>query len=76
MEIQIIFISLWKYIIEEIFLVWRLIPMYGRIIKIDKETATILTDENRVIVVNPLFLPINFMSGDIVELAGDKIVLR
>lgn len=50
--------------------------MYGRIIKIDKETATILTDENRVIVVNPLFLPINFMSGDIVELAGDKIVLR
>jgi hypothetical protein len=50
--------------------------MYGRITNIGEEATTILTEENRVIVVNSLFLPVQLKSGDTVELDEDKIVLR
>jgi hypothetical protein len=50
--------------------------MYGRITNIGEEATTILTEENRVIVVNSLFLPVRLKSGDTVELDDDKIVLR
>lgn len=50
--------------------------MYGKITNIGEETTTILTEENRVIEVNSLFLPLQFKSGDMVELEEDKIVLR
>lgn len=50
--------------------------MQGRITDIGEESTTILTEENKVILVNSMFLPIRFKSGDMVELEGDKIVLR
>lgn len=50
--------------------------MYGRITNIGEEATTILTEENKVIVISSLFLPIQFKSGDMVELEEDKIVLR
>ena len=50
--------------------------MYGRIAKIDVETTTILTEENRIIRMSTLFLPLKLKSGDIVEIEEDRIVLR
>lgn len=50
--------------------------MYGRIAKIGEESTTIMTDENDVIVVDSLFMPISFKTGDLVEIEGGKIVLR
>lgn len=50
--------------------------MYGRITKIDDEFTTILSEENKIIMVNSLFLPVQLRSGDIVEIDEDKIVLR
>lgn len=50
--------------------------MYGRITRIDEESTTILTEENKVIVVSSLFLPLRYKLGDIVEIDSDKIVLR
>lgn len=50
--------------------------MYGRIAKIDVETTTILTEENRIIKMNSLFMPLMLKLGDIVEIQDDRIVLR
>lgn len=50
--------------------------MYGRIAKIDVETTTIFTEENKIIRVNSLFLPLKLKTGDVVEIEEDRIVLR
>lgn len=50
--------------------------MYGRITSIGDEATTILTEKNRVIVINSLFLPVQLRSGDIVEIEEDRILLR
>ncbi|MDF2673742.1 MAG: hypothetical protein K0R09_2007 [Clostridiales bacterium] len=60
----------------KILYLYEVLIMYGRITSIGEEATTILTEENRVIKVNSLFLPLQFKSGDMVELEEDKIVLR
>lgn len=50
--------------------------MTGVILKIDDNIATVLTEDNRLIEINPLFLPLKFKTGDSVELEGEKLVLR
>lgn len=50
--------------------------MYGKIAKIGEEITTIMTEENDVIEMNSLFMPVMFKTGDTVEIEDGKIVLR
>jgi hypothetical protein len=50
--------------------------MNGMIAKVNDDKTTILTEDNRVIEMNSLFLPVKYNTGDWVELEEDKIVLR
>lgn len=50
--------------------------MTGTIVKINDDKTTILTEENNVIEMNSLFLPVKLGAGDHVELQDNKIVLR
>ncbi|TDT58401.1 hypothetical protein [Fonticella tunisiensis] len=50
--------------------------MTGVVIKMEEDITTILTDDNRLLEVNSLFLPVKLGTGDRVEIDGNKIVLR
>jgi hypothetical protein len=49
--------------------------MQGRITNIGSKTTIIITEENTIVLVNSLFLPIKFKQGDIVELEDNRIIL-
>lgn len=50
--------------------------MIGKITNIGEEITTIFTEDNQIVEVNSLFLPIKFKTGDSVELEDNRIVLR
>lgn len=50
--------------------------MKGRIVTIEKDKTTIVTEDKKIIEVNTLFMPLKFVSGDFVEIEDNNIVLR
>jgi hypothetical protein len=50
--------------------------MIGKITRIGKDVTTIFTEDNKVVEVNSLFLPVKYKLGDSVELEENRIVLR
>lgn len=50
--------------------------MTGIIMKINDDKTTILTEENDIVEMNSLFLPLKLNTGDHVEIQDNKIVLR
>ena len=50
--------------------------MEGRIVNIGDDVTVIVTSDKRILEFNSLFMPVNLVPGDFVEIEDNKIVLR
>jgi hypothetical protein len=50
--------------------------MEGRIVNIGEDLTTVVTQDQKILEFNSLFIPIKLVPGDFVEIENNKIVIK